>query len=744
MNMPAPTPLSPSSFSAAAEPSESAVLARFSGALDALRAHHDRFFGWLLLAQWIASILLALIVSPRSWAGATSQTHVHVWAALFLGGAISLFPAWLGWKHPGRAETRHAIAAGQMLMSALLIHLTGGRLETHFHVFGSLAFLAFYRDVRVLATATVIVCVDHLLRGIFWPQSVYGVLVATPWRSAEHAFWVLFEVFFLTLSIRRGLGEMREVARRQLTLEGVNDRMETAVRDRTQALVESESRFRALFQHNPIGLYRAAPDGRLQLANPAMLKILGYASEEEMRAAGERLQGRKPEAGRRDFFCDVLEKGAVEGRDTTWVRRDGTQVTTHESARAVCAADGALQHIDGSAEDVTGHRQLEERYQQAQKVQAIGQLAGGIAHDFNNMLTVISGFADLALSKPHLPEDIHRYVTEVRKASEQAGSLTQQMLAFSRKQTLRLRVLKLNHLVAELERMLRRLVGEHIRIETRLAADLAPVKVDPGQMQQVILNLVVNARDAMPEGGSVILETANIRLDEAYARMNPGLKPGDYVLLSVSDTGCGMTPEVRVHLFEPFFTTKGPGAGTGLGLATSHGIVTQCGGHISVYSEVGLGSTFKVFLPAAREALDPIPTLPAPATTGGGDETVLLVEDEPQIREFASEVLTGRGYRVLTAANGREALRRFTEPGQSPVAIIVTDVVMPEMGGRDLVRRARELVPDLPVILTSGFTFDAIQPADPPERGVHFISKPYAMTQLAEKVREVLDARATP
>ena len=736
------SPPAPPSLSVAAEPAETAVQARFSGDLDALRSYHDRFFSWLLLGQWIAAILLALVVSPRSWVGATSQTHLHVWAALFLGGAISLFPAWLGWRHSGRPETRHAIAAGQMLMSVLLIHLTGGRIETHFHVFGSLAFLAFYRDVRVLATATVIVCLDHLLRGIFWPQSVYGVLVSTPWRSVEHAFWVLFEVFFLTLSIRRGLVEMRGVARRQLTLEGVNDSMEAAVRERTQALGESEARFRALFHHNPIGLYRAAPDGRLQLANPAMLKILGHASEEEMRAAGERLQGRNPDAGRRDFFCDVLEKDAIEGRDGTWLRRDGSPVTTHESARAVRSPDGTLQHIDGSVEDITGRRQLEERYQQAQKVQAIGQLAGGIAHDFNNMLTVISGFADLALSKPHLPQDIHRYVTEIRKASEQAGSLTQQMLAFSRKQTLRLRVMTLNPLVAELERMLRRLVGEHIRIETRLAPGLSPVKVDPGQLQQVILNLVVNARDAMPEGGCVRLETANTRLDETYAQMNPGVKPGDYVLLSVSDTGCGMTPEVRAHLFEPFFTTKAPGAGTGLGLATSHGIVTQCGGHISVYSEVGIGSTFKVFLPVAREALDPVPPLPAPSDKGAGNETVLLVEDEPQIREFASEVLTGRGYRVLTAANGREALRRFTEPGQAPVAIIVTDIVMPEMSGRDLARRARELVPGLPVILTSGFTFDAIQQDEPPEEGLHFMSKPYAMTQLAEKVREALDARA--
>jgi len=480
---------------------DTAVNVRFEQALDALRRHHDRFFAGLLVTQWIATIGLALIVSPRTWAGTSSQIHLHVWAAVLLGGAISLFPAWLGFQQPGRIATRHLIAAGQMLMSALLIHLTGGRIETHFHVFGSLAFLAFYRDTRVLVTATVIVYLDHVIRGMFWPESVYGVLVSTPWRSVEHAFWVLFEVFFLTLSIRRGLGEMHEVARRQVSLEGVNEHMEHIIGDRTRALSESEARFRALFQDTPVGLYRASGNGQLQLANPAMLKILGYTSVEDMQRSQAMLQGSIFEPSRVDFFRAVTDKGLVEGQDTVWLRRDGTQATVRESARALRGPNGEILHIDGSAEDVSERRQLEERYTQAQKVQAIGQLAGGIAHDFNNILTAMTGFADLVLSSDGLAENSRRHVTEIRKAGERAAALTRQMLAFSRKQTLQPRICQLNTIVADLERMLQRVLGENIRISNDLAADLALVKVDASQIQQVILNLAVNARDAMPDGG---------------------------------------------------------------------------------------------------------------------------------------------------------------------------------------------------------------------------------------------------
>ncbi len=720
---------------------EIAITSRFEHALDELHRHHDRFFAWLLVVQWIATIVLAFFLSPHAWSG-TLPSHLQVLAAILLGGVVSLFPAWLGLNRPGRTATRYAIGIAQMLMSALLIHLTDGRSETHFHVFASLAFLALYRDSRVLFWATGVIVADHAIRGVFWPESIFGVTDAPAWRTVEHAFWIFVEVAFLTLGIRRNLAEMRAGARDQLSLEGMAAHRERAERDRTQALAESDTRFRAYFQDNPVGLYRISADGDLQLANPALLKLLGYSSVEEMRVHRNELRETDAEASHRDFLDRVIAKGAMEGQESIWVRRDGTKLTLRESARAVRGPDGKIQHIDGSAEDVTEHRQLEERYTQAQKVQAIGQLAGGIAHDFNNIVTAITGFADLLLVDDDLSDNQRRRVTEIRKASDRAAALTKQMLAFSRKQTLQPRVLHLNTVVADLEKMLQRLLGEHIQIITDLARDLAMTRVDSSQIQQVILNLAVNARDAMPDGGKLTIETANLKLDAAYARLHPGVKAGDYVLLSVSDTGTGIRPEIRDRLFEPFFTTKAPGTGTGLGLATCHGIVTQSGGHITVYSEMGCGSTFKVFLPASKGATDTAPsTAPFSSQTkpSRGRETILLVEDEPQVRELAQEVLTSCGYQVITTTNGREALEYCTGPNSEQIEIIITDVVMPEMGGRELVRKVRKTSPNIPVIFTSGFTFDAIRGNDMLEPGFHFLSKPYAMAVLAKKVREVLD-----
>ncbi|HEY2343360.1 MAG TPA: ATP-binding protein, partial [Chthoniobacteraceae bacterium] len=561
-----------------------AVGVRFANSLRALHARIDQFFARLLLVEWAASIIVALIVSPRAWEGRNSSPHIHVWAAIILGGAISIFPAWLGWNRPGKKLTRHIMGVAQMLFSALLIDLTGGRIETHFHVFGSLAFMAFYRDIPVLLTATAVVYVDHLLRGALWPDSVYGVLTATPWRSIEHAFWVLFEVSFLGLSIRKSLEDMRQDVRRQVSLEEINDHMEKLVDERTEELALSEERFRALFDNAPIGLYRAAHSGELLMANDAMKAILGFEPMEDIKSAGIRLQGGAEDAQRAEFYVELLEKKQMRSRDLTWRRKDGSVVHVRESAKEVGHTEDGGSYIEGSVEDISERRQLEERYLQSQKVQAIGQLAGGVAHDFNNILTAILGYTDLLLDGGSLDDGSGKHVHEIKKASERAASLTQQLLAFSRKQTLQPRVVGLNGVVAEMDRMLRRLVGENTPIRTILAEDLAMVKADPSQIQQVLMNLVVNARDAMRGGGNLTIETANVVLDEEYSRFHPEASPGEYVMLAVSDNGVGMTPEVQARIFEPFYTTKGPAAGTGLGLSTCHGIVKQSGGHIAVYS----------------------------------------------------------------------------------------------------------------------------------------------------------------
>ena len=376
---------------------DAAVDRRFAKSLQALHARIDRFFARLLLVEWAASIVVALIISPTAWEGRSSSPHMHVWAAIFLGGAISLYPAWLGWNHPGRKFTRHVLGVAQMLFSALLIDLTGGRIETHFHVFGSLAFMAFYRDIPVLLTATAVVYVDHLLRGALWPDSVYGVLTATAWRSVEHAFWVLFEVSFLGLSIRKSLEDMRQGVRRQVSQEEVNEHMEQVVRERTRELAVSEERFRALFENAPIGLYRAACSGEVLMANEAMKAILGFVSGQEIKAPGVRLQGGEGDEARRAFYEELVLKREVHSRDLTWRRQNGAAVHVRESAKQVRHETDGTFYIEGSVEDITERRQLEERYLQSQKVQAIGQLAGGVAHDFNNILTAILGYSDLLL-----------------------------------------------------------------------------------------------------------------------------------------------------------------------------------------------------------------------------------------------------------------------------------------------------------------------------------------------------------
>ena len=709
----------------------------------------DRFFAWLLLGEWAASLLLALLISPLAWEGRVSSLHPHVWVALLVGGTLALYPAWLGLREAGRPFTRHLIAAAQVLFSALLIHLTGGRIETHFHVFVSLAILAFYRDSRVLYTATAIVCADHLLRGLFWPESVFGVFTASPWRTLEHGSWVLFEVVFLRAFILRSIADMRQISERQLTLEQTNADMDRTIAERTRDLSRSEERFRALFEEAPVGLYKASPSGTLLMANPTLIRMLGYGSFADLRGVGIRLQGDAEEAWHRAFLIEAATKEWVQGHDSVWRHRDGSSLFIRESVKVLRDVRGEILAFEGSVEDVTDRRKLEENCRQAQKMQAVGHLAGGVAHDFNNILTAILGYADMASAFPGLPADPRRYMSEIKLAATRAAALTQQLLALSRKQTLQPRIFSFNTIVTDMDPILRHLAGERIDILIREADDLGPATADPGQMQQVLTNLVTNARDAMPQGGRLTIETANAILDPDYCRLHPEANPGDYVMLAVSDNGVGMTSEVQGRLFEPFFTTKDPSRGAGLGLATCHGIVKQSDGHLSVYSEHGYGSTFRVYIPRAAEPPQPSPSsrLPLPTVSlirpRGGDETVLFVEDEPMVRQLGVTALASAGYRVLRACEGVDALRQFRQ-ATFAIDLIVTDVVMPEMGGAELARHLRDLEPGIPILFTSGYTRDAISRTDLLEEGTHFLSKPYSMKLLLEKVREILDEKKVP
>jgi signal transduction histidine kinase len=398
-----------------------------------------------------------------------------------------------------------------------------------------------------------------------------------------------------------------------------------------------------------------------------------------------------------------------------------------------------------SFRDVTGRRKAEEekerlraQLQQAMKMEAVGRLAGGVAHDFNNLLTAIMGNVSLAGMKLSPTDPARSLLVEANKAAESAASLTQQLLAFSRKQIIQPKNLDLNAQIAEMKKMLVRLIGENIELKTVPGADLGPVRIDAGQFEQILANLAVNARDAMPGSGKLLIETANVELDEAYGVTHPYVRPGRFVMLAVSDTGHGMSAEVRRQIFEPFFTTKPKGTGTGLGLSTIYGVVKQANGSIEVYSEVGRGTTFKIYLPRVEgEAARPKESS-APMELQGGSETVLLVEDEEIVRNLGVRILSGLGYRVMHAGNGDEAIELARDHGER-IDLLMTDVVMPGMSGRELANRLACLHPETRMLFTSGYTDNAIVHHGVLDEGVSFIGKPYSHSALARKVREVLD-----
>jgi len=420
------------------------------------------------------------------------------------------------------------------------------------------------------------------------------------------------------------------------------------------------------------------------------------------------------------------------------IRPDGSERLVQQQAKVFTDNQGKAVRMVGTIQDITEVRHLEDQLRHSQKLEAVGRLAGGIAHDFNNLLTAINGYSDLTLERLPAQDSIRPNIEEIRKAGKRAASLTQQLLAFSRKQVLQPRVINLNTILAEMDNMLHRLLGEDIQLQAHLAPDLGQVKADPGQIEQVILNLAVNARDAMPEGGQLTIETSNARLDDGYARMHQDAVPGRYVLLAVTDSGCGMDSATQARIFEPFFTTKEQGKGTGLGLATIYGIVQQSGGSIWVYSEPGHGSTFKIYLPLCMDSAEAAGPASARGRSLTGTETVLVVEDEPAVRDFVRLVLARNGYQVLEAMNGKHALEVSQQhPGE--IQLMVADVVMPEMGGQQLAANLAASRPRMKVLYLSGYTENAIVRHGFLDSRITFLQKPFTMETLLQKVRQTLD-----
>jgi two-component system, cell cycle sensor histidine kinase and response regulator CckA len=512
-----------------------------------------------------------------------------------------------------------------------------------------------------------------------------------------------------------------------------------------EALRENEARYRAVVESMPDVVIVTDLEGRLLYANPALERITGYRPDEF----------RHPDVVHniyhpgdvetvRAVMADFLRGDAGSSAPFQYRLQDKSGGHSWQSAiasRILYQGQPAVQVI---SRDVTESKRAdqdrvhaEESLRQAQKMESIGRLAGGVAHDFNNLLTAIGGNISLALVDLHPRDPVHELLTDALKAVDSAADLTRQLLAFSRKQVIDPKVVNLNEVIVRLRKMLERLLGEDIELEVRLAEDLGQTRVDPSQIDQVLVNLAVNARDAMPDGGELALETQNVFVDAEYCRESRHLSPGEYVVLSVTDTGSGMKEEVKAHLFEPFYTTKEPGTGTGLGLATVYGAVRQNRGHIEVTSELGRGTTFRMYWPRVAEPPDQIAEH-AMGSLSRGTETLLLVEDEETVRTLAARLLTRQGYRVHAFANGSDALRAAAAMAE-PIHLLVTDVIMPGMNGRVLADHLRALRPELEVLFTSGYTQDVVVHHGTVEPGLEFLAKPYTPECLARRVRDLLD-----
>jgi len=513
----------------------------------------------------------------------------------------------------------------------------------------------------------------------------------------------------------------------------------TDITERKQAeeeLRKSEERYRQIVETAHEGVWLIDGAGNTTYANRRMADLLGVRVDD---MPGRSLYEFMDEEARPAVRAQVERRkgGLAEQLEFCFRRKDGSRLWALLAASPMFDENGTFTGALAMVADITERKLLEEQLLQSQKMEAIGRLAGGIAHDFNNLLGVIIGYGDLLLRRIDEPS-LRPKLEQMVKAGERASVLTRQLLAFSRKQVLEPRVLDLNALVTEMDTMLRRLIGEDIQLVTVVAAALGRVRADPGQLEQVLMNVVVNARDAMPTGGRLTVETANVGLDPPYAAEHPGVRPGPHVMLAVSDTGVGMDPETRRRAFEPFFTTKPAGQGTGLGLATVYGIVRQSGGHIEVYSELGQGTSFKIYLPRVDEeagATTAVPTAP-PAR---GAETVLLVEDEDALREIASRILEEHGYTVLEARSGPAALE-LADKHPGPIHVLVTDVVMPQMPGRELAEQLAIRRPSLRVLFMSGYTEQAVLRHGVLSEGTAFLQKPFGPDSFLSKVRQVLDA----
>jgi len=556
---------------------------------------------------------------------------------------------------------------------------------------------------------------------------------------------LLFDIVALALLLVLGAGlvflrrysrQDREQASlcQRLTLEAA-----TQCRLAEDSLQRSQASLHSLVDNAPLGICRTNIEGDCyETLNSTLREMLGgYSLEEALQLKNSKQVWADPRD--RGRMAEILRRSrTIKGFETNFRRRDGSTIPVRISGSLLQDAEGA-EHFEGYVEDMTQQSALEQQVRQAQKLEAVGRLAGGMAHDFNNVLVVIKLCTELMLRQITPESPLSKPLLQVSNAADRAAALTRQMLAFGRQQLMQTRIINLNVVVSETLQMLRRVIGEDIQLVTRLSSTVNNSRLDPDQVAQVILNLAVNARDAMPQGGTLHIETSNVDLDDAYTKDHPPVQPGHYVMLAVSDTGCGMDKSVLPRIFDPFFTTKEVGKGTGLGLSIVYGIVKQSGGYIWVYSEPGHGTTFKLYFPATAAALES-PALRSETTSRPAGETVLVVEDEAIIRGNVRECLQQLGYEVLEAGTGEFALQLCDE-NRSKIDLVLTDLVMPGMGGHELAGELARRHPQVKMLFMSGYTEDSAARRDILLKGDAFLQKPFSVGDLSNAVQQALALR---
>jgi PAS domain S-box-containing protein len=580
------------------------------------------------------------------------------------------------------------------------------------------------------------------------------ILYATPEERAERIARLRREKSFRNLEarLRRKDGSFIWVLQNVTLMEDEqgNEFIEGTMMDITDRklaearILEWKNRYEAAMVASKLIIYDWDPGTNKVMFGGNVANILGFQAEEIGGVTNrwrelihpDDLENYREEVGRVVAHRD--ESIHIEYRIR---KKDGSIVIVKEDGYFVVDETGNKTQMVGFVGDVSEQRLLEAQLRQAQKMEAVGQLAGGVAHDFNNLLTVIKGYCRLVIDDHKPDAKVKANVVQIESAAERAAALTQHLLAFSRKQVLQPKVIDLNALVENLDKMLRPVIGEHIELSIAVSPNVGAVKADPGQIEQVIMNLIVNARDAISEGGQITIETANIQLDEEYSRDHDGVRPGRYVMLAVSDTGVGMDPQTQARIFEPFFTTKELGRGTGLGLSTVYGIVKQSGGHIWVYSEPGQGTTFKIYFARVDDAVEIVPHLGASSLASDGQETILLVEDDAQVRELTRSLLEQHGYSVVVAENAK-ALAKICSTHAGPIHLLLTDVVMPDTGGREVARQVSARWANVKVLYMSGYTENSIVHRGVLDDDTFFLPKPFTPAELSNKVREVLDRAA--